>query len=218
MGTPNRRRRAGGLRGRRYVGRNGLLLLIGGAVAVFIGAGIASAQDGSSRTAALSQADARSAGWPAGKAHLYREGVAKAFPIKPAAKPARSEPQPMPAPGVPVVVPAARRTGISNLRQAPFGSQDFAVQNSYSGLVKGRWYVAYAGTVGGEGASSGQGGVRVLSADASQNADTGITDIGTFPVAGTTSLKVTGYAGDSITLLANTGATYTFNLDTLSYA
>jgi hypothetical protein len=37
--------------------------------------------------------------------------------------------------------------------------------------------------------------------------------LGRLPAAGATSLKVTGYADDSITLLANAGATYTFNLD-----
>jgi hypothetical protein len=184
--------------------------MIGCVAAVSVGAGVAAAQGGGSpRTSALNAAQAQSAGWPAAKARQYQQGVARAFPVTPAEKPAVA---PTAAPGVPAVsVPAARQAGISDLRQAPFGQADFAVQNSYSGPVNGRWYVAYAGTLG----SSGEGGVRVLSADATQNTD--ITDLGTFSVPGTTSLEVTGYSGDSITLVANTGATFTFNLDTLSF-
>ncbi len=212
MNTKNQQRRADGARHRRLPGRRALVLVVGGVVAVSIGAGIAAAQGVSARTAALSSAQAQSAGWPAAKARLYQQGVAKAFPVKPAMKPAVA---PAAAPGVPVVVvPDARQAGISDLRQAPFGTADFAVQNSYSNLVKGRWYVAYAGTVNGS-STSAVGGVRVLSADATQNTD--ITDLGTFTVPGTTSLEVTGYSGDSITLVANTGATFTFNLDTLSF-
>lgn len=216
MSTKNHQHRDGSMRGRRYVGRNALVLVAGGVVALSAGAGIAAAHEGSARTTALTRAQAQSAGWPAAKARLYREGVSQAFPVRPARKPASSPAQPAAAPGVPtVVVPDARKTGISGLREAPFSSASFAVQNSYSGLVKGRWYVAYAGTTGGALRSAGQGAVRVLSAGATQN--TGITNLGTFPVSGTTSLKVIAYSGDSITLRANTGATFRFNLDTLSY-
>jgi hypothetical protein len=216
MSTKNHQRRASSMRGRRHVSRNALVLVVGGVVALSAGAGIAAAQAGSARTSALSRAQAQSAGWPAAKAKLYREGVSKAFPVKPATKPVSTQPRPVAAPGVPaVVVPDARKAGISGLREAPFSSADFAVQNSYSGLVKGRWYVAYAGTLGGDLGSAGEGGVRVLSADATRN--TGIKDLGTFPVAGTRSLKVIAYSGNSITLVANTGATFTFNLNTLSY-
>ncbi len=42
-------------------------------------------------------------------------------------------------------------------------------------MVKGRGYVAYAGTVGGEGPTAGQGGLRIMSADAGQN--TNIADV-----------------------------------------
>ncbi len=207
---------AGNTRGRRYLGRNALAFVAGGAIALSVGAGIAAAQDGSARTVALSRAQTQSANWPAAKARLYRQSVSKAFPAKPARKPISTQPQPAAAPGVPAVrVPDARHTGISGLREAPFASAGFAVQNSYSGLVKGRWYVAYAGTVGGDHGSAGQGGVRVLSADAAQNTD--IRNLGTFPVTGTRSLKVISYSGDSIKLVANTGATFTFNLDSLSY-
>ena len=88
------------------------------------------------------------------------------------------------------------------------------MQNSYSGVVKGRWTVAYAGTVGGDGPSAHQGGLRILSSDPGGN--TNITDLGTFPVAGTTSLKVTAYSGTVITLTADTGATLRFDLATLT--
>jgi hypothetical protein len=216
MRTKNHQRKATTTRGRHYLGRKALVVVIGGAFALSIGVGVAAAQNGSARTVALSRARAVSAGWPSAKAKLYQQGVARAFPVTPKAKPDLAKPGPQAAPGVPtIVVPDARQHGISNLRQAPFGTADFAVRNSYSALVKGRWYVAYAGTIGGDVATSGEGGIRVLSADATQN--NGITDLGTFAAAGTRSLEVTAYSGDTITLVANTGATFIFNLDTLTY-
>jgi hypothetical protein len=210
----NHPRRPGSVRQWRFAGRSAMVLAVASAVALCVGAGIAAAQPGSARTQALTRAAAQAAGWPAAKSRRYLKGISGAFPANPLKKPAA--PGPVAAPGVPsVVVPDARRPGISSLRQAPFGPEDFAVLNSYSALIKGRWYVAYAGTAHAGPGSSGEGAVRVLSADATQNTD--ITDLGTFPVAGTASLKVTAYSGDTITLVSNTGATFNFNLATLTY-
>ena len=214
MGTSNRKARS--RTAPRAFGRRGLPIVIAGMAVVSIGIGIASAQGSSARTQALRQAQGVAAGMPAAKASLYQQGVARAFPAKPAAKPVQASAHPVAAPGVPVVVGQdSRITGIAEMRQAPFPSADFAVQNSYSGPVHGRWYVAYAGTVGGAGATARQGGLRIMSADAEAN--THIATVGTFPAPGTESLKVIAYSGSQITLLTDTGATLKFDLSTLSY-
>lgn len=201
---------------RPLVGRRGLAFVICAVAALSVGIGVAGAHgSGGGRADVLSRAKARSAQWPTDKASLYEQGILKAFPPNPKPKPAQAQSKPMPAPGVlSVVRPPVRRTGISTLRQAPFGSADFIVTNTYSGLVHGRWYVAYAGALGSNGVGRGEGGVRVLSSDAASTSD--ITDLGTFPVPGSTSLKFTGFAGDTLTLV-DSKTMHTFNLDTLTF-
>lgn len=192
------------------------LIAVAGVAAVGIGVGIANAQQGASpRDHALQIAAQQASAMPSAKAKLFTAGVAGAFPSHGASKPAQPT-GPAEAPGAArVSVPDNRTPGISSLHQAPFAAADFAVQNSYSAKIKGRWYVAYAGTIGGDRADSGQGGVRVMSADPGANTD--MQDLGTFAQAGTTSLKVTASTGTVITLVSNTGATVTFDLSTLSY-
>ncbi|HEX2857949.1 MAG TPA: hypothetical protein VHO26_10830 [Propionibacteriaceae bacterium] len=213
--TRSMHNRPGRPRVRSTTRRMGVVAAAGVAV-IGLGVGIAQAQQGESpRSHALRLAQEQAASMPSAKAKLFTDGVARAFPSKGAAKPAQVV-GPAAAPGAAHAnVPDARVPGISDLRQAPFAPVDFAVQNSYSAKVKGRWYIAYAGTVGGNKADAGQGGVRVMSAD--PGANTNLQDLGTFPVAGTTSLKVTAGSGTVITLVSGTGATYTFDLSALSY-
>ena len=202
-------------RGRSTTRRMGFVA-VAGVAAVGLGVGIAQAQGGESpRSHAMRLAQEQAASMPSAKAKLFTDGVAGAFPSKGAAKPAQVA-GPAAAPGAARVnVPDARVPGISSLRQAPFAPVDFVVQNSYSAKVKGRWYIAYAGTIGGNKADAGQGGVRVMSADPGANSN--LQDLGTFPAAGTTSLKVTAGSSSVITLVSGTGSTFTFDLSTLSY-
>jgi hypothetical protein len=44
-----------------------------------------------------------------------------------------------------------------------------------------------------------------------------ITTVGTFPVPGSTSLTVTAYTGDTLTLATQSGTVLIFNLDSLTY-
>jgi len=198
----------------RVWGRWGLAGVLAAVAALCAGVTVASA--GSSRTAtAAREAKALTQNWPAAKASLYQRGVLAAVPANPPAKPPAQVA--VPVPGVPtVVIPDARQTGISHLKQAPFGSGEFAVTDSYSGTIKGRWYVAYAGTLKGNPPVAGTGGIRILSSDPA--ATTGhITEVGTFPALGTTSLTITAYTGNTLTLTTQSGAAMTFNLDSLTY-
>lgn len=195
--------------------QGGVALLVTAGLALAACTGAAAAGRLSARETALAHARAQSAAWPAAKASLYQKDVAAAFPSTHAAKPTGPL-GPMPAPGVPQdTAPDQRKPGITNLREAPFGQEDFAVINEYSGMVKGRWYVTYAGTVGGQGADAGSGGLKILSADAGSN--TNLADVGTFPLAGTRHLRITGYTKSSVTVITDTGASRTLNLDTLKF-
>lgn len=166
------------------------------------------------REIALSRARAMVSGWPADKAQRLLSEVSVAFPTDPPPKPLQTGPEP--APGIPSLnEPVARVPGISNLREAPFFNDSFPVTNNYSQMVAGRWYVLYAGTIGPAGPSAGEGGVRVLSVDATTNND--LVNLGTFPAPGTTKLTVTAGSGTSVTLTADTGAILTFDLATLSF-
>ncbi len=194
------------------LGRGGLALVVAGIAVVGVGVGFASAQDSSPLSRALQQAHLDQ--MPPAKAELYKKGIEQAFPAAHANKPNQATAQS--APGVPdIEVKGDRSAGISDLRQAPFSSSTFAVEDSYQGMVKGRWYVVYAGTVGGEGPTAGQGGLRIMSADPGQN--TNVADVGTFPAAGTSSLKVSAFSGTMLTLTTNTSTTLTFDLATLAY-
>ena len=201
--------------GLRSTSRRMTVIAVAGVAAVGLGVGLAQAQQGETpRAHALRLAEAQASTMPSAKGRLYTQGVAGAFPSQVAKKPGQATPAA--APGVAqVTVPDSRVPGISSLRQAPFAPVDFAVQNSYSARVKGRWYVAYAGTIGGDSADRGEGGLRVQSAD--PGANTNMQDLGTFAAPGTTSLKVTSSSGSVITLVSGTGTTFTFDLSTLSW-
>lgn len=205
--------------GRRLsVGRRGTVVAVS-AVAVLcagvaLGTGDADAKGTSARSQALGRAAAQASAMPSAKARLFTQGVDKAFPSQVADKPGQQTPAPAPGAAQPSVADN-RVPGISSLRQAPFAPVDFAVQNSYSAKIKGRWYVAYAGTIGGEGADRGLGGIRILTADPGANTD--LRDLGTFAASGTTGLKVTSHSGTTITLVSDTGDRLTFDLATLTF-
>ena len=202
--------------GRRSGVRGIGLIAVAGVATIGVGIGIAYAQDNSPRAHALRAAAAQASGMPSAKARLFTEGVAHAFPSQPADKPVHPTVGPAPAPGVArVTIPDNRAAGISSLRQAPFAPVDFSVQNSYSALIRGRWYIAYAGTTGGDEANAGQGAIRVMSAGPGANTD--LKDLGTFASPGTASLKITSHTGTAITLATDTGSSVTFDLSTLGY-
>lgn len=120
---------------------------------------------------------------------------------------------PRPAPGLPYYsVGADRVSGISHWRQAPFGTETFAATGHYSGMVNNRWYVVYAGTIGGQGADAGTGGIVIQTFDA--KSDTHEVDLGPFPDKGTRQLTIVSVSGDVLTLTSQSGATTTFNLET----
>ncbi len=189
------------------------VVAVAAAAIVSVGVGIAHAEGNSARDQALRASAGRAAEMPSAKASAFMAGVERAFPSHPATKPTTTaQPSWLPSDDQ----PAPRVSGISDLKQAPFSSEAFEVRNAYYGMVRGRWYGVYAGTVGMiNPAASGQGGIYIVSADA--NANTHWSNLGPFPQAGTSWLKVTSSSGNALTLVSNTGATYTFDLSALKY-
>ncbi len=190
------------------------VILVAGVTTVSVGVGIAQAEGNTPHDRAVRAAEARAAHMPASKASIFMKGVNRAFPTHPANKPTS-----LPTPSSLTAAadqPAPRVAGISDLRQAPFSQEGFTVTNAYFGKVGGRWYGVYAGTVGQlKPAAIGQGGIYIVSTDAQTN--TAWQNLGPFPQSGTTWLKVTSHSGTMLTLVSNTGATYRFDLTTLTY-
>ena len=189
-------------------------IAVAGVTTLSVGVGIAQAEGNSARDRVLRDASARAVHMPTAKASLFMKGVNGAFPTHPAQKPT-TLPTPSTLPSA-ADHPAPRVGGISELRQAPFSQAGFAVSNAYFGTVGGRWFGVYAGTVGQlDPAASGQGGIYIVTTDAKTN--TNWRNLGPFPQAGTTWLKITASSGTVLTLVSDTGASYAFNLAALKY-
>jgi hypothetical protein len=110
--------------------------------------------------------------------------------------------------------------GILNVRQGPFPSAVFTVQNSWAGEIDGRWLMVYAGQSGPENqAAVPCGGVALLSQPlVDLDYGTGVQSLGYVTVPNLTRpLTVSSVSGDVMTLSDAQGTAYTFDLSSLTF-
>ncbi|HET9109511.1 MAG TPA: zf-HC2 domain-containing protein [Ktedonobacterales bacterium] len=108
--------------------------------------------------------------------------------------------------------PSASAPGIyANPDHVPFSSSEFSANTVYRGWVGSSWVYVYAGAAHTNGsASQSSGAVRVY--------DKNQTLVGVFATPGATQwVRITSVHGDILTLVANTGATLTFNMTSNSF-
>ena len=99
----------------------------------------------------------------------------------------------------------------ANPDHVPFSASEFSANTVYRGWVGSSWVYVYAGTAHTNGSASQSGAVRVY--------DKHQTLVGVFNAPGATQwVRITNVHGDILTLVADTGATLTFNMTSNSFA
>lgn len=130
----------------------------------------------------------------------------------------KSSPGPEPVPPEPVT---SLPSGIFTHPQPPFPSDWFSATTVWSGDANGTWWWVFSGSVGVDQPNAGQGGVVVLDEPDTAAATGPTTQSGPyFPVSSviTGPLQITGETAGELTLSDSTGATFTFNLATLTFS
>ena len=114
----------------------------------------------------------------------------------------------------------ARVGGLSQMREAPFGTSIWRVNDQWYGSVGGAWLQVYAGgPTTPDGAAVAYGAVRVLSLPLDPNAaDQTVTDVGDFaPTPHTGALTISAVNGDVLTLRDPSGRIVRFDVATDSF-
>ena len=120
-------------------------------------------------------------------------------------------------PPPPVTEVGTRSEGIDfDQNFGPFASSSFRVEDAYQGPVQDAWYVVYAGQL--EPYDKASGTLSIYKGPLDLNDGAPNAFVGDFTESGASDLKVTGIAGQTLTLVdLTTGAPSTFDLNTLEF-
>jgi hypothetical protein len=194
--------------GSRRANRRKMYIVVTAAAAALTGLAIAGAAD------ATSAAHRNPAGYPADKAARMQHEIDQVRSLPARHKP--TEEQGRAAAAAADRNEPAPTAGINNaMHQGPFPATEFRVHNFYQGPVAGHWYLVFAGSRTDPATGADQAAIRILSLSPPGR----LAHVGTFPApAGMTNIRITAYAGTSLTIQADNGQLRTFNLQTLSYS
>lgn len=106
-----------------------------------------------------------------------------------------------------------RQAGIVNMRQGPFPTSIFTVQNFWQGPVANDWVLAYAGAKTNADGTRGPGGIVLYTETTNAQGGFDLHPLGTFQAPkGTTAVTITSVNGNQLLLHDQSGAPLTFDL------